>query len=748
MEQLYSYFAVLLVISSAATAHSFNETFYIAPSFSLEQCHNSPPESCFPLSNLSDHLNLPRDTNLTLSFLPGEHSLAQRVAISHLSAVTFEADQRDTVSNGEVKINCIGHNVAGFNLESISTLTLRGLAFQGCSNTGMNGGAISITQVGSVIITQCTFNRNQVLGANGGAIALEYAQNVFIRGSIFKNNTISCNPLAVTGPCVGGAVYLLENIETVISLSTFASNTAADTSFGGAVGYVKETPSGFQNMEITDSGFLRNSAGKGGALYVKKNCMFSCTFEEFSDGTFSSENCTYIENLAQEGGALHIEAFSTYAYTKCNMFQKNLAIQVGGAVFLQAKNWNSAEDTFIRNSCPFGGSGAVFTYTSATIHNCNFLGNNAMGGAAIGSGGNSMEINNCTFNQNINRDSSSNTGVVHKATFSKQGTLTFKGKIVFKGNIGSIYVDRNHLISFHGYTLLENNAAVQGGGIRCIVSTLTFEPNSITRIIGNKANYGGGMSLYQCIVHMMGDTMVIDSNWAALSGGGIYAIQSEIQLSKASAPTEETVGLTAELLFGKYKNDVQVTNNFAIQNGGGMALITSNLVISNTYFFIVNNTASQNGGGVHLEQSSSIKLRKFLAEYENISLKLEFINNTAHSKGGAIHVSDKTNTEELCQIATFQNAHLRLCFIQVLKVYLSWLSDPRNPVRIEPSTINIWFHGNTAKSGGDVFGGLLDRCGIDQNAELTQIKSEYFASIDALQYLQSVAIFDSMEKKQ
>ena len=267
------YISLLLATSSAVTVLTVDTTYYITPSSDPKACQRYSLQSCFILDNLSNHLNLPQETHLTLRFLPGEHSLHHRITLSHCSAVSFD---REYGLRGRIKINCNGRNFTGFNVESINTFSLKGLSFEGCRNIGMNGGAVSIINVKSVYIIDCSFTSNNAFEANGGALYLEGTPSICIHNSNFTDNSVYCSDICVLE---GGAVYIVNKSDIVISSSTFEQNTAIGN--GGAISSQLHWPllyqADYQNLELTDTHFANNIAiftdvdtGAGGAVSLKK----------------------------------------------------------------------------------------------------------------------------------------------------------------------------------------------------------------------------------------------------------------------------------------------------------------------------------------------------------------------------------------------------------------------------------------------------------------------------------------------
>ena len=375
-------------------------------------------------------------------------------------------------------------------------------------------------------------------------------------------------------------------------------------------------------LSVNKSVFLSNSAGTyGGAIYhyvgwPENNYVWDLE----KNDSFLSENCTYTNNEAVYGGALYLASQISIS-TKHNIFQGNSAIYYGGAVFiLHGYQGISEADSFITNTClQFGGAAALWNTQVFNITKGFFQDNRAEEGAGIYTylpknhhqEVSALEISIKNTNFTKNQHTKESAGTVHIAANT---VLQINGEVIFSKNQGALYTS-NSQITFRGDILLQNNtASQQGGAITCVQSTLTFEEESTTKIISNRADYGGGMSLYQCTVSMMGD-MVIDSNWAGFSGGGIYSYQSTIKQG-------------GDFAF----NRIDIINNIAHQNGGGVSLIASQLIITHRKVYFINNTASQNGGGMYLETSSiTLKdIHDMIGLYKDF--KLEFTNNTAMQK--------------------------------------------------------------------------------------------------------------------
>ena len=196
----------------------------------------------------------------------------------------------------------------------------------------------------------------------------------------------------------------------------------------------------------------------------------------------------------------------------------------------------------------------------------------------------------------------------------------------------------------------------------------------------------------------------LTDNHATDFGGGIYAYRSDIQFKPEQNQRSE------------------ITKNTA-SNGGAVCAIASNIHISNTYMEVSSNIAKVNGGAIYLEQNSKIYVQKHELEIRNTELKvrMDFTSNSAEN-GGAIFVADNTNNGVICQRANTE-IYQTECFLQTLGLYM-YQQDFY--LVYNSNYINIFFSNNTAhQSGSDIYGGLLDRCTINQNAELVRLYPEF-----------------------
>ena len=310
-----------------------------------------------------------------------------------------------------------------------------------------------------------------------------------------------------------------------------------------------------------------------------------------------------------------------------------------------------------------------------------------------------------------------NFASIKGTVYMESGTLSLSGGVNFMNNQGSLYVF-NTQVEFKGIVAFVNNFGDSGGAITAFLSEISFNTASTVTIFNNTATNGGGISLIQSNLHVYHSIELTD-NHATDFGGGIYAYQSNIEFKP------------------EQKQSSDITKNTA-SNGGAVCAIASNILISNTYMKVSSNIAKINGGAIYLEQNSKIYVQKHAAEGHEtglmIKVRLDVTNNSAE-KGGAIFVADNTNDGVICQGANTE-IHQTECFFQTLGLY-------RYLEKLDVSTynyINIFFSNNTAhQSGSDIYGGLLDRCTINQNAELFLLSYMYpaFKNLSGFDYVKA-----------
>ena len=181
-------------------------------------------------------------------------------------------------------------------------------------------------------------------------------------------------------------------------------------------------------------------------------------------GSPAVADCTFSDNLANNGGGMYNTHFSDPVVTNCK-FSLNLAFENGGAMCNEDSNPVVTGCTFVDNlAVRFGG--AVYNKDcSPTFDYCTFRDNLAdMGGGGMYNTDSSPTLTNCTFEGNWAR--------------------------LFGGGLGTASENGNPIVI--GCTFIGNSADRRGGGITIGTSSLTLI-NCL--LVGNSAaNEGGAMN--------------------------------------------------------------------------------------------------------------------------------------------------------------------------------------------------------------------------------------------------------------
>ena len=611
---------VLLALSSL----TFGETLHVRPMSTNASC---PTHPCHTLSGYAQDLGqYTNDSNLTLQFLPGNHTLNVNLTITNMYQLDIFGSVEDT------RVAC-SPNV-GLTFRNISEMKIDSLSFVSCDISytiwiGDNTNRPSILHYGLFLqsiqkteISDCTFQDNY-----GGALWVVDSHVVLSGNNSFLRNCRMCsNGLCSPYPhlCFGGGVLAQRS----------------NVSFNG------------------NSNFIGNSAGGGGGVYAWTN----------SNVDFRG-NTTFIGNSAFDGGGVYAQDHSNVDISGNTTFIGNSAWWCGGGIYARnISNINISGNTiFSGNSVKLLAGGGVCAQTSSSVYisgNNIFSGNSAIdrGGVVYAWQSNVSIRGNSSF---IDNSAGVSGGVVYLGSYSsvKIGrNSTFRGNSATNGgciHVQFIYrnVEENvifrTILSLEGSVSFVNCSATNDGG--AIYAT------------GAPLNIGGKNSVahsytHNCFLNLSGDSTFI-ANSAESRGGAIYAQETKIIFSGSGLFSGNTAQLDGGGIYADSSNlifngNITIRSNTA-QLGGGIYLDNSTLNITG-HEVVEGNLAIHHGGGIYTRRSfltligNSTLFANSAAEgggiyaTANCTLTLEGVNtfmaNRAHVSGGGIWMDSSNLT--------------------------------------------------------------------------------------------------------
>ena len=662
--------------------------YYITPSLNVP----CPQDPYLTLSQFAADSTsyLGDETKISLSFLPGNHSLDRELSLSRADNFSMA---KDIGGNGTVFVECDSQS-GRFNIGETIFATVKGLHFIGCGGNRVSqvkqfivedtifqdmegrGKALVLNEVSAANIVRSSFlsnmhsskfehhnsstftsvqgilnylylKRNSLL-ALGGALYTAYS-NVSIVSSKFTHNTAE----------IGGALFADSSSLHVVG-STYSYNRA---SFGGVMMTLESS------VNITDSTFSDNTAEICCGVIGAVDGSFSV-----SSSSFTNNSATYGGVMATSGGSFNITS---------STFTNNSANLLGGVIYTYDGSFNITSSTFTNNSAiTSGGVIACLNQLLLNIDNSSFYTNKA-----DGYGGIMLTI----------------------------GCLTHIADSAFDHNLGSLYIFNSNL-TISGYTTFENCAEPsnktatedaltrqEGGVITSFQSTVIF--TGATNLLNNQARHGGAILATESKIMIYGETTIANNTATNSNGGGISLYQSDLEI----------------------KGNCIISDNHAMRGGGIHATSSTVAVYQPTTLQFINNRA-ENGSGLYLEVNPKLYILKSRPSYYHDEHLLIFSGNHA-SYGGAVYVADDTNSG-----ACLPDNE---CFIQTLALHQDNYS--------KLNTVNMVFSDNTAsEQGANLFGGLLDRCIPSPFAELYLKQRTRYSGVSYLGNISTITALDTI----
>ncbi len=541
------------------------------------------------------------------------------------------------------------------------TATLSVAQIRRNDNRSTNGGGIRMYGASKLTLTnskidQCYCNQGTSDKFGGGLYATDTAV-VNVNGSV--NGFISRNKATYGGGVLlnGSATMTINNAKFTVG-STTGTSYANSATYGGGI-YVRNNAT----LTITNiAGISNNNATDGGAVYI-------------GGGTFNMAGGTLGSNTASNHGAgVYCGASGKINITGGTISNNTATIRGGGMYITGApqSNISITNCTFDSNIATQDRGGGIFMTTSgAVINGVTFSGNksaeasaynaNGHGGAiyANGNAGDSVDIDDCTFNNNISGKlgggvylTGSQSATIDNCKFTGNKALTLDG--------GAICLYGNAQATVTASQFGSNTAKEYGGATACYTDNTKITLNNC--IIGavdnvakaNTANNGGGVGNRTGSSTVSGGQIV---NNSAVNGGGACVAAGNLSISGctisnniATSGVGGGVYVNGSAANAEIKGDTSISNNSAT-SGGGVYLGSSSVGKIDDVTFTLNNAngtgSSGNGGGIAVS-SSKLEL-----------LDSTFSKNNANKSGGAVMLYLATSGSYIsnCTIGSENNAN-------------------------------------------------------------------------------------------
>ena len=465
----------------------------------------------------------------------------------------------------------------------------------------LSGGAISSSTNSTICFTgeSTVLFKNNLARQHGGSIySLKTAQIKFSENSTveFCNNTASLS---------GGAISLPSNSKiwfTGRSKIYFSHNLARQ--HGGAISSVTYAMITFyQTCSVVFTG--NTALQQGGAVYLFEKCTI--TFRE-------SCNVSYHNNTAsQQGGAVYFALQSNVSFSGKSVvqFENNKAILSGGALFSITNKPIQIEESstisFYHNTVRQDGGAIQSVNTTLYI-----------------SGNSSV-----TFSKNIalQQGGALNLFYYSVVIFQDESNVAFTQNTAMQHG-GAVYVHDNSHVILHDKTevVFRRNLAESDGGAlysddHC---NITIGQLSEVTFVGNSAmQCGGAMYCDRYSYVTLAGPVTFKSNTAE-HGGAMCVSKSIMKFAKKSV--------------------VLLSNNRAVENGGGLYLIDNyNASFDHgSSFKFVHNNANRYGGALYADLSQEGHSKLNLT-----STNVSFTNNKALS-GNSVYLDIPTSCDMAC----------------------------------------------------------------------------------------------------
>lgn len=514
----------------------------------------------------------------------------------------------------------------------------------GRSPEGPSGGAIDSVATRleirrSIIQNNATTAVSPSSDGDGGAIVAD--GTLIIENSIIRSNRADGfgGAIAFNGDINNG---ILRIVDSVIEDNTSARQGGAIYSLGGTV-------------EIIDSSILRNEASDaGGGIAAESNVSLDNAIIDNNEagtrgGGIAMLGGTRFEAIAStisgnrstsDGGGLWAGNSDYDIVIVGGSIRDNVSGSDGGGLIVIGDLQSQASTSVLlvgvdimSNQAAASGGGAYIYIVEEFEH----VGGNYFGNSAQGAGGGlylldigSVTVDGTSFTSNNSVDGGGAVTVLTDATFrntlfdsNQVVTTTVADQLRFDLGGGAIAIAQDFseppTVRIESSTII-NNSAPLGGGIgsanaNLVIINSTIEANSTTASIGG----GGGVGFAQDALgvnqtqraQLTITGSLITRNTSLAEAGGIGVADADALITNTTVSRNGAVtGRGGGLGFIGLNNEpvlklerVTIDNNLAASDGGGVAVVDANFVITNTT--ISDNSAEGNGGGLAFSTSDN-----------------------------------------------------------------------------------------------------------------------------------------------
>ena len=592
-----------LVYADSANSH-WQAHYYITPSTSV----HCPGDPCLTLPQLAANLAsyLRNETNVSLSFLPGNHSLDGELSLSHADNFSMT---KCMGGNGTVFVEC-GSQSGRFNISETTFAMIKDVHYVGC-------GGNRVSQVEQFIVEDTIF---EGVEGRGRTLVLNEVTDAKIARSSFLSNvhasTFEHHDFLIYDQEILNYLYLNRN-------SSFAVGGALYTAFS--------------NVSIVGSKFIDNRAEIGGALFAHNSSLhvvgstYSYNKASFAGAmiTFESsidiKNSNFNENVAMIHGGVMIayrDSFNIHSTTFTSN-SANSELAHGGVMMIYDSSFNITSSTFTNNSAAADDGGVIYTSDSSfNITSSIFTNNSAAFGGVIQTSDSSFNIISNTFSNN--RASSGGIMYTHDSSFNITSSTFTNNSAAFSSGImrtfGSSFnitssTFTNNSATFSGGVMLTsgssfnitrckftNSAAFASGVMETSHSSFNITSSTFTN---NSASYGGGvMFISYSSFNITNSTF---TNNSAGHVGGVIEIFSHSSFNITSSTFINNSAAKGGIMTTSYSSfnitSSTFTNNSAVGDGGVAWASTSSFYIIGSFFYA--NKANGRGGIMFTIESST-----------------------------------------------------------------------------------------------------------------------------------------------